>query len=125
VKDVGHVLQYVTKYASKPLDMSFVAVPKLLAEAIKALKGRRLCACFGTWYGTPLNEEEPDEESPILTQWSCLGSFRALHDEAARGSKKAGIILELVERLYALQSRRDRRAGVAPKTGPPARPPPA
>jgi hypothetical protein len=52
---------YVCKYASKPLDTTFTSVPHLLDEAMEGLKGRRLCLCFGTWYGTPLTNAEDEE----------------------------------------------------------------
>lgn len=55
IRDKEHAARYVTKYASKPLNTSFSNTPKLLDEAVISLKGRRLCTCFGTWYGTPLD----------------------------------------------------------------------
>lgn len=58
VRDKEEQLGYVTKYASKPLNMSFCNDKKLLDEAVVALKGRRLCLTFGTWYGTPLTDAE-------------------------------------------------------------------
>jgi hypothetical protein len=55
------VSHYVAKYASKPLNSSFANNPSHLDEAMEALKGRRLCTCFGSWYGTPLSEAEENE----------------------------------------------------------------
>lgn len=111
VTDINVPLAYVTKYASKPMDKSFVRIPGKLAEAMIALKGVRLCACFGTWYGTPLNQEAEDETSPIFTSWSCIGSRRTLLAEAASGSKKARDILAAMERHYARRARFDGRGG--------------
>jgi hypothetical protein len=54
------VESYVCKYASKPLNSSFVNSPELLDEALMALKGRRLCLCFYSWYGTPLSIAEDE-----------------------------------------------------------------
>jgi hypothetical protein len=55
------VANYVSKYASKPLNSSFANTCEHLDEAVEALKGRRLCTCFGTWYGTPLSNAEDEE----------------------------------------------------------------
>jgi hypothetical protein len=60
VKNVEITGRYVTKYASKPLNTSFANSPALLDEALRALKGRRLCLTFGSWYGTPLTDAEDD-----------------------------------------------------------------
>lgn len=55
------VAAYVTDYASKTIDMSFIRSPERLDEAVVAMKGRRLCTCFGDWYGTPLSNIEDTE----------------------------------------------------------------
>jgi len=60
IRNKEHAARYVTKYASKPLNTSFSDTPKLLDEAVIALKGRRLCLCFGTWYGTALDLAEDE-----------------------------------------------------------------
>lgn len=115
VKDQAHTINYVTKYASKPMDASFLRRPNLLQQAIVALKGRRLCACFGSWYGTRLIEELPDEESPIFTEWRCIGSLRDLEAKRDQGDERSGHILALVERHYRREARFAHRC-----TGPPA-----
>ena len=61
VNNPEEVQRYVTKYASKPLNTSFSNSPDLLEEAIMALKGRRLCTCFYSWYGTALSHAEDEE----------------------------------------------------------------
>lgn len=114
VKDAGNTISYVTKYASKPMDCSFLRKANLLQQAIVALKGRRLCACFGTWYGTRLIEELPDEESPVFTEWRCIGSLRDLEAKRAEGDERSGLILGLVERHFRREARFLKRA-----TGPP------
>jgi hypothetical protein len=87
------VMRYVTKYASKPLDGSFTRTPGLLDEALVALKGRRLCTCFGSWYGTALSDAEDVELGDDLIdagEWAVITTLehmlmRALdHDDAAR-----------------------------------------
>lgn len=63
---------YVSKYASKPLNATFLCNSERLDEAVIALKGRRLCMCFGSWYGTPLDHTMEEEELDELLgdkQW--------------------------------------------------------
>jgi hypothetical protein len=76
VRDVETTSRYVTKYASKPLNMSFANDPVLLDEAIHAMKGRRLCSCFGTWYGTPLDLAEDEtlaDDEVDAGEWTMFG----------------------------------------------------
>lgn len=105
VADVDRAISYVVKYASKPLDSSFVFKPELLDEAIKTLKGRRLCACFGSWYGTPLSDSGPIEEdgTEVLTTWRYAGTTRDLAGRAERGDTDARVILSRVERMRSLR----------------------
>lgn len=104
VRDHGEMRRYVTKYASKPMDTSFLRKPHLLIEAMKALKGKRLCACFGSWYRTPLNEEIVDEEEPIFTHWRCLGSLRGSEAFGFDSPATAANVLAKVERYFRLFS---------------------
>lgn len=105
VTDLPKALGYVVKYASKPMDASFTMRPHLLREAMTALKGRRLCACFGSWYGTPLNDslEDPSDETQILTTWRYLGTCRDLEFRAQRGDREATNVLFQVERARKLR----------------------
>lgn len=105
VRDAGEALSYVTKYASKPMDASFTMRPHLLREAMRTLKGRRLCACFGSWYGTPLNDtaEDIEDGTEILTNWRCLGTTRDLESKARAGDAHAIHVLAEVERQRALR----------------------
>jgi hypothetical protein len=65
VNDQGGV-NYVTKYATKALNSDLLASDDCLDEAVMGLKGRRLCFCFGDWYGTPLStlmENDTDDNA--------------------------------------------------------------
>lgn len=63
VPQVDHVARYVTKYVTKPADASVFASPDRLDEMIIALRGRRLCGCFGSWSKLKLNgDEEPPRQ---------------------------------------------------------------
>jgi hypothetical protein len=92
VRDPEVTGRYVTKYASKPLNPTFLSSPPLLDEAIKALAGRRLCLCFGTWYGTKLSSSEDEElaDDGDLTQahgWTNLLPLHDLLDRANHGDQ--------------------------------------
>jgi hypothetical protein len=90
VKNAEVTGHYVTKYASKPLNTSFAHTPALLDEALKSLKGRRLCLTFGTWYGTPLTDAEDGELE--LDDRNHYHSFSPLEDlllRARSGEREA------------------------------------
>lgn len=105
VTDLPKAIGYVVKYASKPMDSSFTMVPALLREAIKSLKGRRLCACFGSWYGTPLNDspEVTPDETEVLTQWRFVGTRRDLAFRAERGDTDSINLLAALDRVMQLR----------------------
>ena len=92
VKDAEVSASYVTKYASKPLNMSFVHSAKLLDEAVVALKGRRLCLCFGTWFGTPLDFDDDVELCDDLDDaagWTNVLPLETLMERAADADPEA------------------------------------
>ena len=115
VKEAAKALSYVTKYASKPLDASFVRRPALIDEAMRALKGRRLAALFGSWYGIPLKEEYEDEEAEVLTTWGYVGTVGDLECRAERGDAEARALLVRARAILAL-----RALGALRRRGPPA-----
>jgi hypothetical protein len=49
IPSVDTVVHYVTKYASKGWDQSYIRRPEQLDEAIVALRGVRSVICFGDW----------------------------------------------------------------------------
>jgi hypothetical protein len=120
VREAGEAISYVTKYASKPVDSSFVNNPKRLGEAMLALKGQRLCACFGTWYGTPLKETfDEKEEPPFFTNWVYMGTISALRHRKGEGDEAAAVLLASVERLMSIRQLENRRRdGPADDNGP-------
>lgn len=73
VSNESHALFYVTKYASKPLNSSFVGIPDRLDDAVRALKGRRLATCFGSWYGHALSKVETDEAQSTADKEEAAG----------------------------------------------------
>jgi len=104
VRDPAEALSYVTKYASKPMDATFTMKSHLLDEAMRALRGVRLAACFGSWHGTPLNEKlEDDDETAWITAGIYHGTTDDLRVRALKGDTKAKQLLECVERLQRLR----------------------
>jgi hypothetical protein len=90
IRDKEHAARYVTKYASKPLNSSFGNTPKLLDEAVIALKGRRLCLCFGTWYGTALDLADDETLADDVVDaggWTFVGSLEDFLIHAASGDE--------------------------------------
>jgi hypothetical protein len=122
IRESGKALSYVTKYASKPLDASFVFKEELIDEAVRTLKGRRLCACFGSWYGTKLNTDDAvvEDGTEPLTSWRYCGTTRELGERASMGDAWAKHILAEVEQARAARLvERERRRG-PPTNGPPS-----
>lgn len=114
VRDRGTVTSYVTKYASKPLNSSFSADQSLLAEAILALRGRRLCLCFGSWYGTALTDIEDADTLPEEDAgWHMFCDLESILDRASHGIADAIAVIKLagIESLW--------RASLTPARAPP------
>lgn len=63
------LFHYITKYASKPMDHSFLMLPNRLDEAVVALKGRRLCTTWGGWRRFLLTQSDDD------AGWENLGEL--------------------------------------------------
>lgn len=97
VRQTETTAHYVTKYASKPLNTSFSNKPELLDEAIIALKGRRLCLCFGTWYGTSLTDAEDAtlDEADSQEEWKMFTDLESLLHRARSGDRDAISIIHL------------------------------
>lgn len=60
VRDNASVVQYVAKYASKPMDHSLFEREEWIDEALLAMRGKRLCTTFGSWRGKELEEHAAD-----------------------------------------------------------------
>lgn len=78
-RNLAKVGEYVTKYASKPFNSSFLADDDRLDEAVLALKGRRLATTFGDWRGYPLTLPDDDRE------WHVLGTLQQVAWQAQQG----------------------------------------
>lgn len=109
-RDHARVIGYVIKYASKPLGKSFVNRPDRLDEAVRALKGRRLCLTTGGWRGLPLTASpEPGEWTPVISLDSLVRRARHGDADALR------ILGYLEERRLCIQTSVDHTSASGPE----------
>lgn len=87
VSDKAQLRRYLTKYASKPMSYATTNQPGPLAEAILALKDRRLIFCFGEWRRFKLT----DDYEPAA--WEPVCPLRELIERSANGEPWAGALL--------------------------------
>lgn len=87
VRDLRTAAQYVTKYASKPFNNTFLNRESLLDEAIVTFKGRKLLLTFGTWRGITL------VETPSEGAWDHVAPLETIITQAAHGDADARAIM--------------------------------
>lgn len=87
IRSNTHAAHYVTKYASKPFNNTFLGRPGPLDEALIALKGRKLLMTFGTFRGLQIIDK-PDE-----TSWIHIAPLEVVICNAAHGDQAAIAIL--------------------------------
>lgn len=87
IRSNNHAAHYVTKYASKPFNNTFLGRPGPLDEALIALKGRKLLMTFGTFRGLQVIDK-PDEAS-----WIHIAPLEVVICDAAHGDQAAIAIL--------------------------------
>lgn len=115
IVDVRHVhherneVRYACKYVGKPLDASIAATPGRLDEFAAAVKGRRLCATFGTWRGCELDGADPTAP----TDWTPVASLDQLWRAAAAHDPWAMSLLASLSRTPPAE------ADAAPRPPPP------
>lgn len=90
-KGPAAITRYVTKYASKPLNMSYAHDFDRLCEAIVALKGKRICITFGGWKSVLLTDHA-DEDG-----WEQIESLESLIVRASSGDVEARAILHCLD----------------------------
>lgn len=108
VSDLPTISGYIVKYATKPLNNSFLRDENLLDQAIMAMRGRRLCLTFGSWYGTPLSQEiDHAEGDDIMSvgKWQSIGTLSQLHARACAGDSRARAALESLPAYRAFLTR--------------------
>lgn len=83
VRSQNDAARYVTKYASKPFNTSYLFDPPRLDEALVALAGRRLALTFGDWRGYRLTPTAADSE------WTTVGLLSDVLAAAEAGDPEA------------------------------------
>lgn len=78
-KSDDQIIAYVTKYASKPFNNTFINRPDYLDEVVQSLAGRKLALTFGTWRGLKLSP------IPDPGAWEYVEPLTDLLLKAARG----------------------------------------
>ena len=63
VRTLSDLANYVSKYVSKGIPTTLASNPEHLDDALRALRGRRLCSTFGSWRGIPLNPRPNDHNT--------------------------------------------------------------
>lgn len=93
--DRRKVAKYLTKYASKPLDPSYMRDDHRLDEAIQALHNVRLVEAYGMWRGKPLTKPPSDGT------WTEVYDLDELFYAVLNGSESAKAIMrKLVQPGY-------------------------
>lgn len=87
VRDLDMASRYVTKYASKAFDNTFLNRQDCLDEAVIAFKGRKLLLTFGTWRGIALIEKPSDGA------WDHVAPLETILVNAAHGDADATAIV--------------------------------
>lgn len=90
ITDATRAVQYVAKYAGKPLSNTFLNRPDRLDEAICSLRGRRLCTTFGSWRQILLSETDDEH---LWTPVCTLATLRLL---AVSGDSHAIAVLKAI-----------------------------
>lgn len=103
-EDNHHVTNYIVNYATKALDNAVVREPDRLDEALEAMKGKRLCATFGSWRGVNLTDK------PESGSWIQLGTLFEVKQHAEAGWPSAMAALDALEIAF------NRPARPPPKT---------
>lgn len=82
--------RYVAKYASKGVHGGVENDPEMLDEAITALKGRRLYACFGSWSLPDASDDLPADE------WRTVATLRSVLQRSLGGDPASRRIINLL-----------------------------
>jgi hypothetical protein len=88
----GHdqAVDYVCKYACKPLSPDVIRLTDRLQEAMIALRGRRLILPFAGWGKVKLTHNSPE------TEWKAIVSLRDLLQRAAGGDAWSNHLLTIL-----------------------------
>ena len=97
IRSEKELVNYVAKYASKPMEATTLRDHSRLCELIPALRSRRLCLAFGTWKRIVLEPECTDADA-----WIVLGRLQDCVHDARAGDKDAIALIEALTRRHRL-----------------------
>lgn len=83
IRDHARAAAYVSKYVSKPMVASYASTPTAIAEALAALRHRRMILLTGDWARLTEEDEVPDG------LWENVGRLEDLVDAANEGDADA------------------------------------
>lgn len=83
VRQREHVIDYISKYVTKPLSAKAIDEPELLAEAILCLKSKRMLVTFGCWKGWKLTRPTGNDEWEMYCHENALHSLDADYNPEA------------------------------------------
>jgi len=81
IRDSSSVINYVTKYATKPLPHSIIRDPDLLQEAIRALSSLRTIITIGSWCKWRLLARNTDDGWELFDHYNSVALRASLDDE--------------------------------------------
>lgn len=87
IRDHAKAAAYVSKYVSKPMVASYASTPNAIAEALQALRHRRMVLLTGDWSRLTAEDDVPD------ALWESVGSLEDLVDAANAGDGAAENVL--------------------------------
>jgi len=101
---------YVGKYVAKGTNDDVWMTPHAAVEWIKAMKGKRICATYGTWRGFKLLEK------PELTgEWTRIDCITSIERRAAAGQQDAIRLLDTLRNDLQYNPHKKRSKPQAPQ----------
>lgn len=91
LRDAKEAVRYISKYASKGIDLSARSSVQDLAEAITSLGSKRLVQCYGTW------SKLRTTDTPSSESWSRWITLEELLLRAASGNLEARLIIRKLQ----------------------------
>jgi hypothetical protein len=98
VSDDERGARYVSEYSTKGIGRELTRWPDRLIEAIRAVKGSRLIATFGSWWGMDVEEEKEEK-----TEWVARFSLPAVVLAATQGEPWAVALMLALRRVVCLR----------------------
>lgn len=92
IRSRDQLTRYITKYVTKPLEAALLRSPEKLIEAMKAIRGRKIAATFGSWRGLKLTDTEP------LDDWLPIAPLNRVIHDALDGDANAIAMMQILEK---------------------------